>query len=192
MTAGDKKAELKKKSVRKKKKLKVLEHPRSSGIIFSNRELGWLNFNLRVLSEVEDTQNPLFERVKFLSISSSNLDEFFMKRVGGLKRHVVYGISAKSSDGQTPEMQLAMIMKHMQPMLKKQKELMNGLVKELKANHFEIMSFKDLKETEKKQLKSYFNQNIFPVLTPLSVDPGHPFPFISNLSTSVGVSLVNP
>ncbi len=181
-----------KKSVRRKKKMKVVEHPRSSALIFSNRELGWLNFNLRVLAEVEDTATPLLERVKFLSISSSNLDEFFMKRVGGLKRHVAYGVSAKSSDGQTPEMQLAMIMKRLEPMLKKQKDAYLLLMKELKANGCEITAYKDLKESEKKQLHHYFNQNIFPVLTPLSVDPGHPFPFISNLSTSLGVSLLNP
>lgn len=193
MTANQKKVEQKKSiSVRRKKKSKVVEHPRSSGLIFSNRELGWLNFNLRVLAEAEDPQNPLFERIKFLSISSSNLDEFFMKRVGGLKRHVAYGVSAKSSDGQTPEMQLSMIMKHLQPMLKKQKELYSNLKKELKSNGCEIADFKDLKESEKKQIRSHFLHNVFPVLTPLSVDPGHPFPFISNLSTSLGVSIVNP
>ncbi len=193
MTANEKKAEPKKAvSVRRKKKNKVVEHPRSSGLIFSNRELGWLNFNLRVLAEAEDPINPLFERIKFLSISSSNLDEFFMKRVGGLKRHVAYGVSAKSSDGQTPEMQLDMIMKHLQPMLKKQKDLFISLAKELRTGGCEIATFKDLKEPEKKQIKTYFNQNIFPVLTPLSVDPVHPFPFISNLSTSLGVSLLNP
>lgn len=179
-------------SVRRKKKSKVVEHPRSSGLIFSNRELGWLNFNLRVLAEAEDPQNPLFERIKFLSISSSNLDEFFMKRVGGLKRHVAYGVSAKSSDGQTPEMQLSMIMKHLQPMLKKQKELFLSLSKELRQQGCEVTSFKDLKDSEKKQIRSHFLHNIFPVLTPLSVDPGHPFPFISNLSTSLGVALINP
>ena len=179
-------------TVRKKKRHKVVEHPLSSALIFSNRELGWLNFNLRVLAEVEDLRNPLLERVKFLSISSSNLDEFFMKRVGGLKRHVAYGVSAKSSDGQTPEQQLAMIMNHLQPMLKRQKEAFELLVKELKTAGCEINSYKDLKDSEKKQLKDYFNQNIFPVLTPLSVDSGHPFPFISNLSTSLGISLLNP
>lgn len=193
MAANEKKVEQKKTvSVRRKKKSKVVEHPRSSGLIFSNRELGWLNFNLRVLAEAEDRLNPLFERIKFLSISSSNLDEFFMKRVGGLKRHVAYGVSAKSSDGQTPEMQLQMIMKRLQPMLKKQRELFLALVKELKQEGCEVVSFKDLKDTEKKSVKDYFHKNIFPVLTPLSVDPGHPFPFISNLSTSLGVSLLNP
>lgn len=181
-----------KKSIRKKKKIKVVEHTRSSGLIFNNRELGWLNFNLRVLAEVEDTRNPLLERLKFLSISSSNLDEFFMKRVGGLKRHVAYGISAKSSDGQTPEMQLGMIMKKIPVMLKKQKDLSETLLKELKREGCEIVQFKDLKDANKKFIKDFFNMNIFPVLTPLSVDPGHPFPFISNLSSSLGVSLINP
>jgi polyphosphate kinase len=181
-----------KKNIRKKKKIKYVEHTRSSGLIFSNRELGWLNFNLRVLAEVEDFKNPLLERIKFLAISASNLDEFFMKRVGGLKRHVAYGISAKSSDGQTPAMQLNMIMKKIPAMLKKQKDTAESLIRELKKNSCEIVSYKDLKEAEKKKIKEYFNFNIFPILTPLSVDPGHPFPFISNLSSSLGVSLVNP
>ncbi|MBC7420147.1 MAG: polyphosphate kinase 1 [Bdellovibrio sp.] len=192
MPVREKKTDSVKKVIRKKRRDKVVEHPRSSALIFSNRELGWLNFNLRVLAEVEDPLTPLLERVKFLSISSSNLDEFFMKRVGGLKRHVAYGVSAKSSDGQTPEMQLAMIMKRLPAMLKKQKEAYLLLMKELKTNGCEITPYKDLKESEKKQLHHYFNQNIFPVLTPLSVDPGHPFPFISNLSTSLGISLLNP
>ncbi|MEQ1722535.1 MAG: polyphosphate kinase 1 [Pseudobdellovibrio sp.] len=181
-----------KKNIRKKKKIKVVEHTRSSGLIFSNRELGWLNFNLRVLAEVEDVTNPLLERLKFLSISSSNLDEFFMKRVGGLKRHVAYGISAKSSDGQTPEMQLSMIMKRLPSMLRRQKDSSEILIKELKKEGCEITAYKDLKDSEKKFVKEFFNLNIFPILTPLSVDPGHPFPFISNLSTSLGVSLINP
>ena len=181
-----------KKNIRKKKKIKVVEYTRSSGLIFSNREIGWLNFNLRVLAEVEDPSNPLLERLKFLSISSSNLDEFFMKRVGGLKRHVAYGISAKSSDGQTPEIQLSMIMKKIPTMLKKQKDSSTILIKELKKEGCEIVNFDDLKEVEKKFIKDYFNMNIFPILTPLSVDPGHPFPFISNLSSSLGISLMNP
>ena len=187
-----KKKKTSKKTGTQKRKMNVVEHPRSSGVIFSNRELGWLNFNFRVLSEVQDSRHPLLERIKFLSISSSNLDEFFMKRVGGLKRHVAYGITAKSSDGQTPTMQLKMIMKRLQPMLKIQKEFANRLIKELKQNGCEIVHYKDLKDSEKKSINQYFNQNIFPVLTPLSVDPGHPFPFISNLSTSLGVSLTHP
>ncbi len=181
-----------KKSIRKKKKIKIVEHTRSSGLIFNNREIGWLNFNLRVLAEAEDSRNPLLERLKFLSISSSNLDEFFMKRVGGLKRHVAYGVSAKSTDGQTPEAQLLMIMKKIPATLKKQKEASEILIKELKKEGCEIVNYVDLKVAEKKFIKDFFDMNIFPILTPLSVDQGHPFPFISNLSSSLGVSLLNP
>lgn len=176
----------------RKKTKKVIEHPRSSALIFNNRELGWLNFNLRVLAEAEDLKNPLLERVRFLSISSTNLDEFFMKRVGGLKRHVAYGVSAKSSDGQTPEMQLEMIRKRLQPMLKKQRDLMAKLVQELAVAGCQIVSYKSLNTAERKWVKNYFVKNIFPVLTPLSVDPGHPFPFISNLATSLGIAVENP
>lgn len=181
-----------KKSIRKKKKIRVVEHTRSSALIFSNRELGWLNFNLRVLAEAEDPQNPLLERLNFLSISSSNLDEFFMKRVGGLKRHVAYGVSAKSSDGQTPEMQLAMIKKKIPAMFKKQKMLSEDLKKLLRQEGANIVSYSELKDSERKFVRDFFNLNIFPILTPLSVDPGHPFPFISNLSSSLGVALLNP
>lgn len=177
---------------RRKKKNDIIEHPRSSALIFNNRELGWLNFNLRVLAEAEDLRNPLLERLRFLSISSTNMDEFFMKRVGGLKRHVAYGISAKSSDGQTPEMQLAMITKRLQPMLKKQTELIHKLTDNLYHAGCHIVNFKSLNDVDKKWVKNYFFKNIFPVLTPLSVDPGHPFPFISNLSTSLGVALSHP
>lgn len=181
-----------KKKVTRSRKKKIIEHPVSSGVMFSNRELGWLNFNLRVLTEAEDKKNPILERIRFLSISSSNLDEFFMKRVGGLKRHVAYGVSAKSSDGQTPEAQLELITKHLQPMLKSQKDLLSCLLKELKSEGCEIVDYAKLNEEEKKQADIYFEKNIFPVLTPLSVDPGHPFPFISNLAISLGVSLTHP
>src|SRR6218665_3586010 len=112
----------KSKPVRKKKKETFKEHPLSSSEMFNNREIGWLNFNLRVLAEAKDLQNPILERLKFLAISSSNLDEFFMKRVGGLKRQIAYGLSPKSSDGQTPKKQLAMIARALEPMLKLQQE----------------------------------------------------------------------
>lgn len=180
------------KTARKRAKSKVIEHPRSSALIFNNRELGWLNFNLRVLAEAEDLKNPLLERVRFLSISSTNLDEFFMKRVGGLKRHVAYGVSAKSSDGQTPEMQLAMIRRRLQPMLKKQSDLTEKLISEMGNHGCRLVSYNTLNAAEKKWVKIYFLKNIFPVLTPLSVDPGHPFPFISNLATSLGIAIATP
>jgi polyphosphate kinase len=180
----------KSKPVRKKKKETFQEHPLSNSEIFNNREIGWLNFNLRVLAEAKDPQNPILERLKFLAISSSNLDEFFMKRVGGLKRQIAYGLSPKSSDGQTPKKQLLMIAKALEPMLKSQQEIYHKLRLELHKHQVYVESFEHLNETQKVNLKKYFLNHIYPILTPLSVDPGHPFPFISNLSTSLGISLV--
>lgn len=181
-----------KKTIRKKrKKSQFKEHPLNSDQIFTNRELGWLNFNLRVLAEAQDTGNPLLERLKFLAISSSNLDEFFMKRVGGFKRQIAYGLSPKSSDGQTPKKQLVMISKALEPMLKLQFEILNKIKSDLKKEKIYIQSIDQVSVSEKQILKKFFLNHIFPILTPLSVDPGHPFPFISNLSTSLGVSLIH-
>lgn len=180
----------KKKSTRKPK---VVEHPLSSESLFSSREIGWLNFNRRVLSEAEDSRNPLLERVKFLSISNSNLDEFFMKRVGGLKRHMAYGISPKSADGKTPQMQLQEIRSFVIPMLQDQGHCYSKLLKPaLEKEGIHLLTWKELSEKERDLVKKYYNKNVFPVLTPLSVDPGHPFPFISNLSISLGVTLKHP
>ena len=180
----------KRKPVLKKKKDSFKEHPLSSAETFNNREIGWLNFNLRVLAEARDPQNPLLERLKFLAISSSNLDEFFMKRVGGLKRQIAYGLSPKSSDGQTPKKQLVMVARALEPMLIAQQEIYHKLKLELRKEKVFIESFDELNETQKIKLKKYFLNQIYPILTPLSVDPGHPFPFISNLSTSLGISLI--
>lgn len=172
------------------KKVKVVEHFRASDVEFTNRELGWLHFNRRVLHEAEDQRNPLLERVKFLSISYSNLDEFFMKRVGGLKRHVVYGVSQKSSDGKTPQEQLLEIRKHVVSMISDQARIFSSVLRpELAKQKILILRWGQLTAKEKEQVKKYYQKNVFPVLTPLSVDPGHPFPFISNLSTSLGVTL---
>ncbi|MEK2644581.1 polyphosphate kinase 1 [Bdellovibrio sp. BCCA] len=180
----------KKKSTRKPK---VVEHPLSSESLFSSREIGWLNFNRRVLTEAEDARNPLLERVKFLSISTSNLDEFFMKRVGGLKRHMAYGISPKSSDGKTPLLQLQEIRQFVNPMLQDQAICYDKVLKPaLEKEGVYLLSWKELTDKEKELVKKYYNKNVFPVLTPLSVDPGHPFPFISNLSISLGVTLKHP
>lgn len=180
----------KKKSTRKPK---VIEHPLSSESLFTSREIGWLNFNRRVLAEAEDLRNPLLERVKFLSISTSNLDEFFMKRVGGLKRHVAYGISPKSSDGKTPLHQLQEIRQVVLPMLHDQGVcFQKGLKPSLENEGIFLLSWSELTVKERALVKKHYTKNIFPVLTPLSVDPGHPFPFISNLSVSLGVTLKHP
>ena len=180
----------KKKATRKRKV--VADHPRSSQHEFTNREEGWLNFNRRVLVEAEDERYPLLERLRFLSISASNLDEFFMKRVGVLKRHVAYGVAPKSSDGQTPIQQLANVRSIVIPMLKQQSELFLKLKPALQKSNIHLVKWSQLAAKEKELVKKYYTKNVFPVLTPLSVDPGHPFPFISNLSTSLGVTLKHP
>ncbi|WP_413288584.1 polyphosphate kinase 1 [Bdellovibrio sp. HCB337] len=188
--SSSKKTTSKKRSTRKPK---VVEHPLSSEKLFTNREVGWLHFNRRVLTEAEDARNPLLERLRFLSISSSNMDEFFMKRVGGLKRQVAYGISPKSADGQTPSQQLATIRQIVIPTVQEQDRCFEKNLKPaLAENSIFLLKWADLTAKEKELVKKYYQRNVFPVLTPLSVDPGHPFPFISNLSTSLGVTLKHP
>lgn len=175
-----------------RKKPKVMEHPRSSAREFTNREIGWLHFDRRVLHEAEDPRTPLLERLRFLSICASNLDEFFMKRVGGLKRQVEAGISPKSADGKTPQEQLVEIREYVQKLLQDMTKCRGTLLTELAKKDIHIVAWKDLADSEKAFLREHYKKNIFPVLTPLSVDPGHPFPFISNLSTSFGVTLKHP
>lgn len=188
--AGSKKMTNKKRSARKPK---AVEHPLSSDKLFTNREVGWLRFNRRVLTEAEDHRNPILERLRFLSISSSNMDEFFMKRVGGLKRQVAYGVSPKSADGQTPTQQLATIRQTVIPMIQEQDRCFEKDLKPALAQEgIFLLKWAELTAKEKEQVKKYYQKNVFPVLTPLSVDPGHPFPFISNLSTSLGVTLKHP
>lgn len=174
------------------RKMKVVEHPRSSADAFTNREVGWLNFNRRVLHEADDLRTPLLERLRYLSISSSNLDEFFMKRVGGLKRQIVYGISAKSSDNKDASGQLKSIRQFVLPMVAEQARVYYKLKPALAEQGIYLIKIPDLTAKEKQWLQDYYKKNVFPVLTPLSVDPGHPFPFISNLSTSLGVTLRHP
>jgi len=188
--ASSKKATSKKRNTRKPK---VVEHPLSSEKLFTNREVGWLRFNRRVLSEAEDSRNPILERLRFLSISSSNMDEFFMKRVGGLKRQVAYGVSPKSADGQTPSQQLATIRQIVIPTVQEQDRCFEKALKPALAEQgIFLLKWADITAKEKELVKKYYQRNVFPVLTPLSVDPGHPFPFISNLSTSLGVTLKHP
>jgi polyphosphate kinase len=159
---------------------------------FLNRDTSWLQFNRRVLYEANDKRNPLLERLRFLIIFSSNLDEFIMKRVGYLKHLISSGFTHRSVDGQTAEEQLANIRKHINEDLEKQRGIYLGLVAELERQDIYIYDFEDLSSDDQTYLNSYFKRKMFPVLTPLSVDPGHPFPFISNLSYSLGMILKNP
>ena len=159
---------------------------------FLNRDISWLQFNRRVLLEAADKRNPLLERLRFLIIFSSNLDEFVMKRVGYLKHQIISGFTHRSVDGQTAEEQLIKIRKHINEDLEKQRGIYLGLVAELQRNDIFIYDYDDLQAEDQEYLNSYFKRKVFPVLTPLSVDPGHPFPFISNLSYSLGIVLKNP
>jgi polyphosphate kinase len=157
---------------------------------FVNRELGWLEFNTRVLNESLDARTPLLERVRFLGIFTSNLDEFFMKRVGGLKRQVLAGIAGR---GLTAQQQLSAIRNKVKPMLQTQAQcFLQVITPALESRGVQLLKWKDLDVGERSFTQEFFRNNVFPVLTPLAVDPGHPFPFMSNLSTSLGVSLRHP
>ena len=157
-----------------------------------NRELSWLEFNRRVLSRALDGGVPLLERLKFLSIFSTNLDEFFMIRVSGLKEQIAEGISKTSPDGRTPEEQVREIRQILRPMLIEQMFCLNEeILPGLAEKGIFITSYSGLKGKERKRLDDYFQKNIFPVLTPQAVDESHPFPYISNLSVNLG-ALVKP
>ncbi|HXG85493.1 MAG TPA: polyphosphate kinase 1 [Pyrinomonadaceae bacterium] len=155
-----------------------------------NRELSWLEFNRRVLEEALDDTNPLLERLKFLSIFSTNLDEFFMIRVAGLKEQVAEGVTTTSRDGMTPAEQLREIRLRLLPMLEQQSNCLHAdVLPKLADNGIKIYQFKDLSKGARKKLDDYFLKNVFPVLTPQAVDESHPFPYVSNLSLNVGLAV---
>lgn len=158
---------------------------------FLNRDLEWIEFNARVLHEAIDQRTPLLERVRFLGIFSSNLDEFMMKRLGVLKRQVELGIQ-RQSGGFTPLQQLAAIRSRVNQLLLSQAECFQKMKVELASTGIHLLPWTQLSPVEKQFATHYFRQNVFPILTPLAVDPGLPFPFISNLSTSLGIALRHP
>ena len=158
----------------------------------TNRELSWLEFNHRVLQQALDTDTPLLERLKFLSIFSTNLDEFFMIRVSGLKEQIAEGINKPSPDGLTPAQQVGEIRQRVRPMLIEQMMCLNEeIIPQLKEHGLEVCAYDQLDKKVKKKLNKYFLRNVFPVLTPQSVDESHPFPYISNLSLNLGL-IVEP
>jgi polyphosphate kinase len=157
---------------------------------FINRELSWLDFNERVLALAEDTRRPLLERVRFLAIFASNLDEFYMVRVAGLKRQRAAGLSTRSPDGMTPKSQLEAIAARVYPMASRHAELWRQeIVPRLREEEISILRWSELEDRQRKELDDLFSEKIFPVITPLAVDPGHPFPYISNLSLNLAVLL---
>jgi polyphosphate kinase len=160
---------------------------------FFNRELSWLEFNRRVLSEALDESNPLLERLKFLAIFSTNLDEFFMIRVSGLKEQIAEGVNKLSRDGLTPAEQLRQIRERLRPLLAEHTRCLNAdLLPALAERGVRIYSYQDLNKSEKNRLDDYFHKKIFPVLTPQAVDVSHRFPFISNLSLNLGLVVEPP
>lgn len=155
---------------------------------YFNRELSWLEFNRRVLHEATDPRTPLLERVKFLAIFSSNLDEFFMVRVAIVKDQLEAEVAKRSPDGRTPQQQLKEISQQLRPMVVEQHRHFEQVLRPLLEDQgVYLLNYIDLSQEQRNYLRDYFERRIFPVLTPLAVDPGHPFPRMSNLSLNLAV-----
>lgn len=159
---------------------------------FFNYEMSWLKFNWRVLHEAQIDENPLLERVKFIGIVCSNLDEFYQKRVGGLKRQFHAGVTELSVDGMTPKQQLKAIRKDVGKMIKTYRDcFFLDLIPKLEEEGIQIAQYKNLESSLKETADQYFQTQLYPITTPLAVDEAHPFPFISNKSRSLAVKLKN-
>jgi polyphosphate kinase len=160
--------------------------------LYLNRELTWLSFNRRVLHEAQDKRTPLLERVKFLAIVGSNLDEFHMKRIGGLKQQVGADVGTLSVDGRTPRQQLKESSESVRALGMEAEETRVTLVKALAMRAIRVVSYRSLRVAEQKWLRQFYFDNVFPLVTPQSIDPAHPFPFVSNLSINLLVTVRDP
>ncbi len=156
---------------------------------YLNRELSWLQFNMRVLEEAENKRHPLLERVRFLSISGNNLDEFYMVRVAGLRGQCDAGIEVLSDDALTPLQQLKQVNLLAEKLMAKQQEIWATLTAEMREEGIAVVNSKEVSGGDFDWIKSYFLENVLPVLTPIAVDPAHPFPFIPNLGFTMALSL---
>ena len=162
--------------------------------LYINRELSWLEFNARVLHEAFDDRNRLLERLKFLAIFSTNLDEFYMVRVAGLRRQVAAGVVQRPPDGMTPQGQLEAIQERVESLLARARYCLHDLLLPAleREGGIRLVTIGELTQEESRTVAEFFETHVFPVLTPLAVDPGHPFPYISNLSLSLAVELFDP
>ena len=161
--------------------------------LYLNRELSWIRFNERVLAQALDPRTPLLEQAKFSAIFSNNLDEFFMVRVASLQSQLHAGVQSLSEDGRTPQQQLEEIRRQLEPLLQQQQDHYRGRLKSDLAKHgILLLDYEQLSRKQKDWANSYFQRAVFPVLTPLAVDPAHPFPFISNLSLNIAVTIRDP
>ncbi len=160
--------------------------------LYLNRELTWLEFNWRVLHEAEDERTPLLERLKFLSITNSNLDEFIMKRIGGLKQQVGAGIHDRTVDGRTPREQIAESLSVVAMIEDRCREHFDTLRGALRKNGIFISEVSQLSDRERESVRQHYLENVYPLVTPQAMDPAHPFPFVSNLSLNLLVTLKHP
>src|SRR6476660_8191327 len=160
----------------------------SSPELYLNRELTWLTFNRRVIAEAENDRNPLLERIKFLAITGSNIDEFFMKRIGGLKLQTAAGVPEVTVDGRTPQEQIDACYAWVREFEHERLQVERHLLDLLARQDIRILSWTDLNPSERAELRERYLRNIFPLITPLALDPAHPFPFLSNLSLNLLVT----
>ncbi len=165
-----------------------LDDPR----LYLNRELTWLAFNRRVLAEAEDERNPVLERVKFLSIFDSNLDEFFMKRIGGLKQQVGAGVDALTVDGRTPQQQIEECEVQVAEILGDRPYILQELFRRLTDSGIRIESYQSLDDASRQVVRDQYRKSVLPLVTPLAIDEAHPFPFVSNLSINVLLRVLDP
>ena len=158
-----------------------------------NRELSWLDFNERVLAQARQPGVPLLERLKFVAICSNNLDEFFQVRVAALRDQVAAGLGRPSADGLTPAQQLMRVLDRVREFVRRQEDLLHGvLLPELAEHDIRIVGWHEIDVDDRKYLSEFYERRLHPVLTPLAFDPGHPFPYLSNLSLNIGVFVRNP